>query len=132
MECYCVAQLGRAAAAVAESSSPAMSYEQMSAGGVVDLCRAPAYDYFVSQVISAVASVVTNVVNELIRFALPALVAFEKRGSLSESVTAFFAKMLLFLFLNTTGLMLLIHLRVDNSLLNHLGRWECVWDQYMT
>jgi hypothetical protein len=138
VECYCVAQLGRVAAAAAASaasvasasaSSPAtsleqmtaLSYEQVSAGGVLELCQAPAYQYFVSQVISAVSSAVVNVMNELIRFALPVLVDWEKRGSLSEVVTAFYAKSLIFLFMNTVGLLLLIHLRVENPLLNHFG-----------
>lgn len=121
VKCYCMDQLGRATAMATSGGFASLSYEEMSAGGVVDLCQAPATDYFVAQVISALASVVTNVVNECIRFALPVLVDWEKRSCLSESVTAFFCKTLLFLFLNTTGLLLLIHLRVENDVLNRLG-----------
>lgn len=121
VKCYCMDQLGRVTATATSGGFASMSYEEMSAGGVVELCQAPATDYFYAQVISALASVLTNVMNECIRFALPVLVDWEKRSCLSERVTAFFAKTLLFLFLNTTGLLLIIHLRVKNGLLNQLG-----------
>lgn len=125
LKCYCMSQVGRVVAATTSTSavaaSSAASFEQMAATGVLDLCRAPAYRYFKSQLVNALASIVTNVVNEAIRFALPILVGWEKRSCLSESVTAFFVKSLLFLFLNTAGLLLLSHVHIENAFLNRYG-----------
>lgn len=61
IKCYCLAQVGRVTAMAASSGFSTMSFEQMSATGLVDLCQAPAYEYFVSQAISAIARCVVGV-----------------------------------------------------------------------
>ena len=85
VKCFCIARFGQmatttaatastttaAAASVQAAEWATASYEQMQDEGVLDLCMSPAWAFFVSQVVSAIASIVTNVVNELIRLLLP-------------------------------------------------------------
>lgn len=125
LKCFCQGVWGQFSSSTSPSSSatiPAqpsiLSYEALQA------CRFPAYDFFVSQIVSVVASVVTNLTNEIIRFAVPILVDWERHRTASESVTRLFIKSLAAMFLNTCGLLLLIHLRVKSKPLNEFGTYS--------
>jgi hypothetical protein len=124
LKCFCQGVWGQFSSSTSPASSdtpaqpPILSYEALQA------CRFPAYDFFVSQIVSVVASVVTNLTNEIIRFAVPILVDWERHRTASENVTRLFIKSLAAMFLNTCGLLLLIHLRVNSKPLNELGTYS--------
>ncbi len=124
LKCYCYSTWDRLSSVSYPSSSSASSVglKDLSLSyDALQVCNYPAYEYIISQVVSVVASGITTLTNEIISLAVPILVEWELHASLTQSVTTLFTKSLASMFLNTCGLLLLLHLRIRHHALNKIG-----------